>query len=243
VLATPPPAPSASRGVGCSLPHTATSLPVGRAPSCGTGPARRTTPRILPEPAVANPQAALAAGAAARTAPTIRISSPRRRIPLPRLTSQARRRRRPGGRYRLGHRVLDCRDRLQVGEDRLRSSSVAWAYICHGIGGSRSRPSPWCLPRRIVLTNMSSVQLPRPVAWSGVRLRVNEMPHGPTHAVSSALDIDTQPDGDSTPAAGAGGAGSSARCPESRRVSSSAGPLSVITFGVWQSWQAPSVTR
>lgn len=36
---------------------------------------------------------------------------------------------------------------------------------------------------RMAVTNIASVQIPRPVFWSGVRLAVNETPHGPAHAV------------------------------------------------------------
>ena len=38
-------------------------------------------------------------------------------------------------------------------------------------------------PVRIALTNMSSVQIPRPVLTSGVRFAAYEMPHGPENAV------------------------------------------------------------
>jgi hypothetical protein len=42
----------------------------------------------------------------------------------------------------------------------------------HGIGGLIGRDTPICLPVRIARTNMSSVQMPRPVFGSGVRLNV-----------------------------------------------------------------------
>lgn len=64
-----------------------------------------------------------------------------------------------------------------------RSSSVIRARFGHGIGGRMGRPSPISFPVRNALMNISSVQLPRPVATSGVRFRAKLTPHGPAHAV------------------------------------------------------------
>src|SRR3989304_1670072 len=53
----------------------------------------------------------------------------------------------------------------------------------HGIGGSRGRPLPPFRPVRMALMNICSVQLPMPVARSGVRFVVIERPQGPAPAV------------------------------------------------------------
>src|ERR1700674_4237355 len=89
---------------------------------------------------------------------------------------------------------------LRYGEIPFRSSSVRFEYIFHGIGGRRPRPPPKCLPLRIVLTKLSSVQLPIPVTLSGVRFVVNDTPHGPDHAVFVALIDVAQPSGSFGPA-------------------------------------------
>src|SRR5687767_15424220 len=52
-----------------------------------------------------------------------------------------------------------------------KSSSVAFRYAGHGIGGFIGRDTPICRPVRIVCMNISSVQIPRPVFCSGVRLK------------------------------------------------------------------------
>ena len=53
----------------------------------------------------------------------------------------------------------------------------------YGIGGRIGRPLPSCRPVRSAMMNISSVQFPRPVSLSGVRLAVKLMPHGPANAV------------------------------------------------------------
>ena len=77
----------------------------------------------------------------------------------------------------------------------------------NGIGGSIGRPLPWCLPVRIVAMNCSSVQSPRPVSLSGVRLAVKLTPQGPAHAV---LVADIEPI--HGPAGSAGGGGITISC-------------------------------
>src|SRR5437773_12254538 len=75
----------------------------------------------------------------------------------------------------------------------LRSASVAFEYIFHGIGGMMARPAPTCLPVRIVLMNMSSVHFPIPVSGSGVRFVVKATPTGVDHAVFESLIAVAQP--------------------------------------------------
>src|ERR1700704_2256171 len=100
--------------------------------------------------------------------------------------------------------------------------------MVHGIGGRIGLPSPRCLPVRSALMNISGVQLPRPVALSGVRLGAKLTPHPPTQAVRWLLVIAPHLPGAMSPA-GTGVSFSLAGCPErSRLVSSSA----VGVFGV-----------
>ena len=70
-----------------------------------------------------------------------------------------------------------------------KSSSVMLRYQYQGIGGRIGLPVPWCLPDRSAVTNISSVQLPNPVALSDVRFIAKLTPQGPTHAVRSPLVI------------------------------------------------------
>src|SRR4030095_4075069 len=85
-----------------------------------------------------------------------------------------------------------------------------------------------------------SVQSPRPVSLSGVRLAVKLTPHGPAHAVMvPAATIAHGPGG----TAGAGGIFRSDGCPLSRREKSISGPLGPTFHGVWQSLQPPIPTR
>src|SRR2546423_10238016 len=78
---------------------------------------------------------------------------------------------------------IDCR----YANIARRSASVISLYMGHGIGGRMSRPSPRCLPVRSALTKISGVQLPRPVALSGVRLGAKLTPQPPTQAVRLLL--------------------------------------------------------
>src|SRR5262245_54102847 len=76
-----------------------------------------------------------------------------------------------------------------------RSESVKFEYIFQGIGGRIGRPLPRCLPLRMALMNVSSVQPPMPVALSGVRLLVKATPAGVDQAVLVSLIAVTQPGG------------------------------------------------
>src|SRR5688572_6243102 len=88
--------------------------------------------------------------------------------------------------------------------------------------------------------NISSVQSPRPVSLSGVRLAVKLTPHGPDQAVMvPGAFIAHGPAG----SAGAGGILRSAGWPRSRREKSCSGPFGPIFHGVWQSLQPPNQTR
>src|SRR5262249_47422737 len=71
----------------------------------------------------------------------------------------------------------------------LRSSSLSFEYICHGIGGRMSRPDPICLPVFIALRNASSdhALLFSPVSGSGVMLAAKEVPQNPLHEVSVSV--------------------------------------------------------
>src|SRR5215510_2107451 len=89
---------------------------------------------------------------------------------------------------------------------------------------------------------MSAVQLPRPVALSGVRLAVKLVPHGPVQAVKSFEPTAPHWLGPITPA-GTLGSLSADGCPDSRRDISGSGPVSLKTFGLWQSSHPPSVTK
>src|SRR5687768_6941900 len=80
-----------------------------------------------------------------------------------------------------------------------KSSSLAMAYMRHGIGGSSGRPVPPLRPLPMAARNVASLQLPMPVVRSGVRFVVNETPHGPDHAVFVSLIETSHP-----PAAGRG---------------------------------------
>src|SRR5262245_3280460 len=64
-----------------------------------------------------------------------------------------------------------------------RSSSGNCPYQFHGIGGRIGRLLPMCLPCLSAVTNMSSVQMPRPVFMSGVKFAAKETPQSPLHAV------------------------------------------------------------
>src|SRR5688500_8361303 len=64
------------------------------------------------------------------------------------------------------------------------------------------------------------------------------MPHGPAHAVLVALNAATH----ASSSFGGGGITSDSVWPDSARVMSGAGPCSVITHGVWQSWHAEVLT-
>src|SRR5436309_423890 len=86
---------------------------------------------------------------------------------------------------------------------------------------------------------MSSLQAPRPVSLSGVRLAVKLTPHGPAHAVFVAATCTIHgPDG-----GGAGGSSMSDGCPVRARDMSSSGPFGPIFHGVWQSLQPIVFTR
>src|SRR5262249_36485556 len=71
----------------------------------------------------------------------------------------------------------------------LRSSSLSFEYICHGIGGRMSRPDPICLPVFIAMRNASSdhALLFSPVSGSGVMLAAKEVPRNPLHEVSVSV--------------------------------------------------------
>src|SRR5512135_2562751 len=71
----------------------------------------------------------------------------------------------------------------------LRSASGIWPMNIQGMGGRICRPCPMSLPVRIAPMNVSSVQLPMPVATSGVRFFGKLTPHGPYHAVRSFVVI------------------------------------------------------
>jgi hypothetical protein len=124
----------------------------------------------------------------------------------------------------------------------LRSSSVICPMVCQGIGGRMSRDIPMNLPVRSVLMNISSGQPPMPVCISGVRLYAKLTPHGPAHAVRSMFVSAPHFPGPSVPA-GISGSGEPAVYPARSRVVSGTGPWGVMTFGVWQSLQPPTMTR
>src|SRR5881396_2422763 len=114
-------------------------------------------------------------------------------------------------------------------------------YMGQGIGGRMGRPfaSPRCLPVRSALANISGVQVPRPVALSGVRLGAKLTPHPPTQAVRSLFVTAPHLLGAMSPA-GTAANFSFAGCPDrSRFVSGS--PAGVL--GVWQSLHPANVTR
>src|SRR4051812_8452219 len=88
--------------------------------------------------------------------------------------------------------------------------------------------------------NMSSVQMPVPVFWSGVRLAAKDTPQGPANAVPLAAAVIIQR---SEAATGAEVTANALGWPESIRAMSGSGPLGPILSGVWQSLQPPTVTR
>src|SRR4029453_10720153 len=88
--------------------------------------------------------------------------------------------------------------------------------------------------------NMSSVQSPRPVSLSGVRLAVKLTPQGPAKDVIVAAPV--HPHGP----AGSGGAGGVGNCwggPLRIRDISGSGPFGPSFHGVWQSLHPPNETR
>src|SRR5437773_10763457 len=107
----------------------------------------------------------------------------------------------------------------------------------HGIGGRMGRPSPLCLPVRSAVMKISGVQLPRPVALSGVRFGAKLTPHPPTQAVRLLFVIAHHFVGARSPA-GTGFNFSFAACPIRSR-SASVSPAGV--YGVWLTLQPPSV--
>src|SRR6266850_4944908 len=110
--------------------------------------------------------------------------------------------------------------------------------MTQGIGGRMALPLPRCLPVRSAATNISGVQLPRPVALSGVRLGAKLAPHPPTQAVRWLFVIAPHLSGAMSPA-GTGVNFSLAGCPDRSRFVSRSAP----TFGVWQSLQPMIVTK
>jgi hypothetical protein len=79
--------------------------------------------------------------------------------------------------------------------------------------------------------NISSVQIPIPVFWSGVMFAEYEMPQGPANAVFVSVPDQPQgPEGD-----GGGGSCMPAGWPDNIRVMSGSGPFAPIFNGVWQS--------
>src|SRR5574337_276889 len=122
-----------------------------------------------------------------------------------------------------------------------RSWSVSAPRLRQGIGGSRLRPTPRCLPVRMVCTNCSAVQFLRPVP-EGARFAVKLTPHGPAQAVIVLLTTAPHLVGPSA-VTGTGGTGALAGWPESIRLMSGAGPFGVIVSGVWQSLQPPKSAR
>src|SRR5688500_19306561 len=88
--------------------------------------------------------------------------------------------------------------------------------------------------------NISSVQSPRPVSLSGVRLAVKLTPQGPANDVMVAAPVQPQGPGGS---ACTGGIASCCGWPLSMRVMSGSGPFAPIFHGVWQSLQPPNDTR
>src|SRR3982751_4478485 len=92
----------------------------------------------------------------------------------------------------------------------------------------------------MVSMNCFAVQRPSPVSGSDVRLAVKLTPHGPAHAVFVADETTSQ---GSAGSLGTAGITSASGWPESIRLASGSGPLAPIFSGVWQSPQAPVVTR
>ena len=138
---------------------------------------------------------------------------------------------------RIRHAIHDRLDALQIREDRLQ---VFVRILRHPHPRHRRQdgpPAPMCFPSRMALMNMSSVQRPMPVFRSGVRLAVNETPHGPAHAVNVGVALTGQ-SGESFGIETFRFSG----CPERARVMSGSGPFGPIFAGVWQSWQKPAVT-
>ena len=121
-----------------------------------------------------------------------------------------------------------------------KSSAGSFAYQFHGIGGRIGRDVPMCLPDWSAFTNNSSVQTPRPVFGSGVRLAAYDTPHGPLHAVrcSFVWTIHELPGSCLAAAITPTLSG----CPDNILLISGSGPFGPIFFGVWQSWQPPPTT-
>ncbi len=114
---------------------------------------------------------------------------------------------------RAGHLIRHRRHAFQIGRNRQRIRLRQTRVTCHGMTGARMRPSG-VSPLVIAVTICSSVQLPRPVALSGVRLGATNTPRGgmpkPTSEPPRNLLLSALP----------------RKCP-----------------GVWQSVQLPMVTR
>src|ERR1043166_1974299 len=89
--------------------------------------------------------------------------------------------------------------------------------------------------------NNSGVQAASPVSC-GVRFAAKLVPHGPAHAVPSALLSAAHPAGFGRPA-GSAGTGAPAGEPPSNRVVSRLMLVAVKIFGVWQSLQPPTFAR
>ncbi len=109
------------------------------------------------------------------------------------------------------------------------SASLSALRFCTGIGGSTGRPLPRSRPVFIVAMNSSTVQSPRPVSLSGVRLRVKTVPIGEPNAVKVPEMVATHGPGGSV---GAGGITASSGWPLSARVMSHSGPFGPIFMGV-----------
>jgi hypothetical protein len=144
-----------------------------------------------------------------------------------------------GGSWTSGTRFeIGGRD-LRYAKIALRSSSVAMPIQFQGIGGLISREVPMCLPVRIAFMNISSVQIPSPVFWSGVRFAEYEMPQGPANAVFVRVPDHAQgPEG-----GGGGGSCMPEGWPEKSRATSGSGPFAPIFIGVWQSLHDMIATR
>src|ERR1043166_8760809 len=85
--------------------------------------------------------------------------------------------------------------------------------------------------------NISGVQLPNPVALSGLRFIAKLTPHGPAHAPRWLFA--RVPHGPKSPG-GTGGILSMDALPDSSLLISGSGPFGPNFFGVWQSLQPPT---